>query len=107
MQPVARHFAEAQTEYRALDLVQAQAAAQQAAQTNMRTIPTDTTQVMDPSAQQMSGADDQTMQATEMPTQQNASASTPDPAILTLANNNDLDIATLARQADKSKGNEL
>ena len=87
--------------------VQAQAAAQQAAQTNMRTIPTDTTQVMDPSAQQMSGADDQTMQATEMPTQQNASASTPDPAILTLANNNDLDIATLARQADKSKGNEL
>lgn len=35
---------------------------------------------------------------------QNASASTSDPAILSLANNNDLNIATLAREADKAKG---
>ncbi len=35
---------------------------------------------------------------------QNASANTSDPAILSLANNNDLNIATLAREADKAKG---
>lgn len=87
--------------------VQAQAAAQLAAQTNMRTIPTDGTTPVDPAAQQITMADDASFAQPASSIQQNASASTPDPAILSLASNNDLDIATLARQADKSKGNQL
>lgn len=81
--------------------IQAQAAAQQAAQTNMRTIPTGPQQIMTTNTPQA--------QAQTMPVdnQQTASASTPDPAILTLAHNNDLDIATLARQADKAKSDEV
>ena len=77
--------------------VQAQAAAQLAAQTNMRTIPTNSTQqtVDDASFSPQTMVDDQ---------QQIASASTPDPAILSLAHNDDLNIATLARQADKATG---
>jgi hypothetical protein len=37
------------------------------------------------------------------PVQPAASAPAPDPAILSLASNNDLNVATLARQANKAK----
>lgn len=93
--------------------IQAKAAAQQAAQTNMRTIPADNTQPLDDSSSYIGTAtQDLTAQQTfaDQPldnpvgSQQSASASTSDPAILTLAHNDDLNIATLAREADKAKG---
>lgn len=84
--------------------VQAQTAAQQAAQTNMRTIPSDNSPMISPSVQQSMVANNPGVQKPLMPTQQTASAPTPDPAILSLAHNDDLNIATLARQADKAKG---
>lgn len=47
---------------------------------------------------------DQPQPAAAAPTAPAPSPATPDPAILSLANNNDLNVATLARQANRSKG---
>lgn len=80
--------------------VQAQAAAAQAAQTNMRTMqPLANDSASIPQPQQQSIA------ANPQPVD-NSSTTTSDPAILSLAHNDDLDIATLARQADKAKGDD-
>jgi hypothetical protein len=62
--------------------------------------PTDIQQPISAESQQLIADSQQLVNASF----QNASANTSDPAILSLANNNDLNIATLAREADKAKG---
>lgn len=59
-----------------------------------------------PLAGQVPGANPQPSTAKMVPGAQKTTARAPDPAILDLANNNDLNVATLARQAHQSKDSE-
>lgn len=76
-----------------LDKLHAQAA-QPAATGNMHTIQPASGQAADPAAPATAGA----------PQDQGASPAVADPAILKLANNDDLNVATIAREAQRSKG---
>ena len=87
--------------------------AQQASYSHLRTVqPVNSGQLIADSGQPDNSANGQQLMANSQPPAADSypptasGYSTPDPAILTLANNNDLNVSTIAREAKKAKGGD-